>query len=134
MRGSRPVLDGSKDLNTKLIAPDLVTRMAGAGQGNSQRQALKSSGRSSRILMFMKPLGLADLEVRKGFGRSSGIQSLGLCPVSPWRCRHAAAFFDNRLWIIGGTYAGWFRNYIMSGKCWPLISYSSCESHQTSNS
>ncbi|CDJ61988.1 kelch motif domain-containing protein, putative [Eimeria necatrix] len=44
------------------------------------------------------------------------------CP----RWKHAAAFFDNRLWIIGGTYAGWFRNYIMSdffvfdflAKCW----------------
>lgn len=32
------------------------------------------------------------------------------CP----RWKHAAAYFDNRLWIIGGTYGGWFKNYIMS--------------------
>ncbi|OEH74514.1 kelch motif domain-containing [Cyclospora cayetanensis] len=44
------------------------------------------------------------------------------CP----RWKHAAAFFDNRLWVIGGTYGGWFKNYVMSdffvfdflAKCW----------------
>ncbi|KAL8269814.1 hypothetical protein Esti_006261 [Eimeria stiedai] len=44
------------------------------------------------------------------------------CP----RWKHATAFFDNRLWVMGGTYAGWFKNYVMSdffvfdflAKCW----------------
>ncbi|CDJ52350.1 kelch motif domain-containing protein, putative [Eimeria brunetti] len=40
-------------------------------------------------------------------------QVAGQPPCPRWK--HAAAFFDNRLWIIGGTYAGWFKNYVMSG-------------------
>lgn len=60
MRENRPALDGSKNLNPKLIAPDLVTRMARAGKGNNEQQALKSSGKWSCMLVFMKPLGVAD--------------------------------------------------------------------------
>ncbi|KAL8438716.1 hypothetical protein Efla_001264 [Eimeria flavescens] len=45
-------------------------------------------------------------------------------PCARWK--HATAFFDSRLWVIGGTYAGWFKNYVMSdfyvfdflAKCW----------------
>ncbi|KAL8451517.1 hypothetical protein Emed_001966 [Eimeria media] len=50
--------------------------------------------------------------------------AVGEPPCPRWK--HATAFFDNRLWVMGGTYAGWFKNYVMSdffvfdflAKCW----------------
>ncbi|KAL8432081.1 hypothetical protein ACSSS7_004884 [Eimeria intestinalis] len=50
--------------------------------------------------------------------------AVGETPCPRWK--HATAFFDNRLWVMGGTYAGWFKNYVMSdffvfdflARCW----------------